>query len=84
MNNEFVCTLIDKVWMDTEDIKKLCNCGWRAATSIRNEVEDQVKESGKRLPGTKRKVIPSLLTLEYLGIDVDKALDLRKKQEVIK
>lgn len=80
MNNyKYVCSLIDKVWMDTEDIMKLCNCGWNAAMSIRHEVEDQIKESGKRLPGSKRRVIPSLMTLEYLGIDVDKAISLGRK-----
>ena len=82
MNYNYVCSLIDKVWMDTEDIKKLCNCGRDTAIDIRREVEEQVKKSGKRIPNSKCKVIPSLLTLEYLGIDVDKAMDIGKRVSI--
>ena len=53
MSNEYVCSLIDKVWLNTEDIQKLCSCSRNSAMTIRREVEEKVKESGKRLPDSK-------------------------------
>ncbi len=83
MSNEYVCSLIDKVWLNTEDIQKLCSCSRNSAMTIRREVEEKVKESGKRLPDSKHKVVPTLLVLDYLGIDVDSVLHLINKKELL-
>lgn len=83
MSNEYVCSLIDKVWLNTEDIQKLCSCSRNSAMTIRREVEEKVKESGKRLPDSKHKVVPTLLVLDYLGIDVDSVLHLISKKELL-
>ena len=79
MDYNFVYTLIDKVWLNTDDIKKLCNCSRNSAMAIRREVENKVKESGKRLPDSRHKVVPTLLVLDYLGIDVDTVLNIGSK-----
>lgn len=83
MSNEYVCSLIDKVWLNTEDIRTLCGCSRNSAMAIRREIEDKVKESGKRLPDSKQKVVPTLLVLDYLGIDVDSVLHLISKKELL-
>lgn len=83
MNYEYVCSLIDKVWLTTEDIQKLCNCSRNSAMTIRKEVENIVKESGKRIPISKFRVVPTLLVLDYLGIDVETVLSLNKKKELL-
>ena len=83
MSNEYVCSLIDKVWLNTEDIQKLCSCSRNSAMTIRREVEEKVKESGKRLPDSKHKVVPTLLVLDYLGIDVNSVLHLINKKELL-
>lgn len=44
---------------------------------------DKVKESGKRLPDSRCKVVPTLLVLDYLGIDVDSVLHLINKKELL-
>ena len=51
--------------------------------TIRREIEDKVKESGKRLPDSRCKVVPTLLVLDYLGIDVDSVLHLINKKELL-
>ena len=51
--------------------------------TIRREIEEKVKESGKRLPDSRRKVVPTLLVLDYLGIDVDSVLHLINKKELL-
>lgn len=83
MSNEYVCSLIDKVWLNTGDIQKLCGCSRNSAMTIRREIEDKVKESGKRLPDSRCKVVPTLLVLDYLGIDVDSVLHLINKKELL-
>ena len=40
MSNEYVCSLIDKVWLNTDDIQKLCSCSRNSAMTIRKEVEN--------------------------------------------
>ena len=79
MDYKYVCSLIDKVWLNTEDIQKLCNCSRKSAMDIRREVEDKIKESGKRLPTPKRKVVPTMILLDYLGIDVNTVLNVSTK-----
>ena len=83
MSNEYVCSLIDKVWLNTDDIQKLCSCSRNSAMTIRKEVENIVKKSGKRIPVSKYRVVPTLLVLDYLGIDVDTVLNLNKKKELV-
>lgn len=83
MSNEYVCSLIDKVWLNTEDIRTLCGCSRNSAMAIRREIENKVKESGKRLPDSRCKVVPTLLVLDYLGIDVDSVLHLINKKELL-
>ena len=79
MDYKYVCSLIDKVWLNTEDIQKLCNCSRKSAMDIRREVEDKIKESGKRLPTAICKVVPTMIVLDYLGIDVNTVLDVSTK-----
>lgn len=81
MSNESVQDLVNKIWLNTEDIQKLCNCSRNSAMAIRKEVEEKVKESGKRLPTARCKVVPTMLVLDYLGIDVDIVLNISTKQK---
>lgn len=81
MDYNFIYTLIDKVWLNTDDIRILCHCSRNSAMTIRREVENKVKESGKRLPDSKHKVVPTLLVLDYLGIDVETVLHINSKKK---
>lgn len=63
--------LISKVWLDVDDIMLLAQCGKHSATNIRNEIEEQIVASGKKVPTGARKCVPTKLVLEYLGLDID-------------
>lgn len=63
--------LIFKVWLNVDDIMKLAQCGKHSATTIRNEIEEQILASGKKVPLASRKCVPTKLVLEYLGLDID-------------
>ena len=83
MNYEFIYNLINKIWINTEDIQKLCNCSRNGAMAIRKEVEEKVKEVGHRLPTTKCRVVPATLVLDYLGIDIDTVLSINNKKKAL-
>ena len=63
--------LISKVWLDVDDIMRLAQCGKHSATNIRNEIEDQIVASGKKVPTGARKCVPTKMVLDYLGLDID-------------
>lgn len=63
--------LISKVWLDVDDIMRLAQCGKHSATNIRNEIEEQIVASGKKVPTGARKCVPTKLVLDYLGLDID-------------
>ena len=63
--------IISKAWLNCEDIMKLANCGKHSATSIRNEIEQQIIDGGKKVPKSLSKCVPTHLVLEYLGLDAN-------------
>lgn len=71
MNYVEMRALISKVWLDVDDIMRLAQCGKHSATNIRNEIEDQIVASGKKVPTGARKCVPTKMVLDYLGLDID-------------
>ncbi len=71
MNYVEMKELISKVWLDVDDIMRLAQCGKHSATNIRNEIEDQIVASGKKVPTGARKCVPTKMVLDYLGLDID-------------
>ena len=63
--------LISKPWIDTYGIMKLAECGRNSATKIRTEIEQSIIESGKKIPVSNRKHVPTKLVVEYLGLDIN-------------
>lgn len=63
--------IISKPWVTTEDIMKIASCGRNTATKIRWDIESIIIESGKKLPISNKKHVPTRLVLDYLGLDVD-------------
>lgn len=80
MNYNYVYSLLNKLWVNTEEIQKLCNCSRNSAMTIRREVEKMVEDSGKRLPTARHKVVPTMMLLDYLGIDVNTVLNITLKE----
>lgn len=71
MDYKEMSKIISKPWVDTDDIMAIACCSKNSATKIRVEIEQKILDSGKRLPLSSRKYIPTKLLLEYLGLDID-------------
>lgn len=71
MNYKELSELISKPWVDTDDIMQIACCGKNSAMKIRGDIEQLLLESGKKLPLSSRKYVPTKLLLEYLGLDID-------------
>ena len=71
MNYKELSNLISKPWIDTDGIMKLAQCGKHSATKVRLDIEKLILDSGKKLPLSSRKNVPTKMVLEYLGLDED-------------
>lgn len=71
--------LISKPWIDTTGIKQLAQCGLHSATKIRLEIEKQILESGKQLPLSSKKNVPTKMVLDYLGLDENYIYTMAKR-----
>lgn len=47
MSYQKLYSIISKPWLDTNEIKELCNCSTCSAITIRQEIEEKVKAMGK-------------------------------------
>ena len=61
--------LILKPWIDTYGIMRLAECGKNTAIKIRSEIEQNIIDSGMKVPVARKKKVPTKLVLEYLGLD---------------
>lgn len=71
MNYKEMMELISKVWINSNDIMKLCNCGKNTAIKIRQDIEKNIVEEGKLVPPSMTKYVPTKLVLEHIGLDED-------------
>lgn len=71
MNYKEMSKIISKVWINSNDIMKICNCGKNTATKIRQDIEKNIIDSGKLVPPSMIKYVPTKLVLEYVGLDED-------------
>lgn len=71
MNYKEMLEIVSKVWINTNDIMKLCNCGKNTANKIRQDVEKIIVDNGKVIPPSVVRYVPTKLVLEYIGLDED-------------
>lgn len=71
MNYKEMLEIISKVWINSNDIMKLCNCGKNTANKIRQDVEKIITDNGKVIPPSVVRYVPTKLVLEYIGLDED-------------
>lgn len=79
MNYQQLLELIQMPWVDTSGIMKIANCGKHSATKIRVEIETRIIESGKLLPLSNRKSVPTKMVLDYLGLDEEYIYSMAQK-----
>lgn len=48
---------------------EIASCGRNTATRIRLEIEKEILSSGKKIPISNKKHVPTRLVLNYLGLD---------------
>ena len=72
--------LIQKPWIDTNGIMLLAQCGKYSATKIRVDIENKILDSGKKLPLSSRKNVPTKMVLDYLGFDEDYIYSMASKE----
>ena len=71
MSYKEIINVIQKPWVDVEGIMQVAQCGKYSATRIRTEIEKQIIASGKKIPSSCRKRVPTKLLLDYLGLNED-------------
>ena len=71
MNYGELFAVVNKQWANVNDIKQLCGNGRDKARQIRNEIEFDIKKSGKKLLGGKEKKVPMSKVIDYLNMDID-------------
>lgn len=71
MNYKEMLEIVSKVWINSNDIMKLCNCGKNTANKIRQDVEKIIIDNGKVIPPSVVRYVPTKLVLEYIGLDED-------------
>ena len=69
MSYKEIINVIQKPWVDVEGIMQVAQCGKYSATRIRTEIEEQIIASGKKIPSSCRKRVPTKLLLDYLGLN---------------
>ena len=80
MNYKEVVNIVSKLWLTSDDIMKLCSCGKNSALQIRKNVEQLVLDSGKFIPPSMTKHVPTRLVLEYIGIDENYIFEMASRQ----
>ena len=71
MNYKEMLEIVSKVWINSNDIMKLCNCGKNTANKIRQDIEKIIIDNGKVIPPSVVKYVPTKIVLEYIGLDED-------------
>lgn len=71
MNYKEMLEIVSKVWINSNDIMRLCNCGKNTANKIRQDVEKIIIDNGKVIPPSVVRYVPTKLVLEYIGLDED-------------
>lgn len=79
MNYKEMSKIISKVWINSDDIMKICNCGKNTAIKIRRDVEKSIIDSGKLVPPSMVKFVPTKLVLEYIGLDENYIFEMAGK-----
>ena len=81
MSNSDLLNIINKPWLDINDIKLIANCGDSSARRIVENINTMVVDEGKILPPSKTKMVPTKLVLDYLGIDINFIIETTKVLE---
>ena len=72
-----------KNWLDIKDIQSIAGCGRDKANEIANTIIKDINSSGKKVPQSKKKIVPTDYVIDYLNIDMDFVLKMAKNEKVL-
>lgn len=75
--------IISKPWLDIKDIKLIAEYGRDKANIIINDIINDIKEKGNKIPKIKRKIVPTEYVIQYLNINVDFVSNMALKEKKI-
>lgn len=73
--------IISKVWSDVTDIMKIAGCGRNGAIAIRNDIIRKIEASGKFVPKSSPKVVPTQSVIDYVGLETDYIFAMAEKEQ---
>lgn len=77
--------VISQQWAGISEIRKISNnCCRDKAIKIRDDIEAMIKREGKRLPQTRKKVVPTEYVLKYLNMDYNYILQMALNEKKVK
>ena len=79
MNYIEMANIASKVWINSNDIMKICHCGKNTAIKIRQDIEKYITKSGKLVPPSMVKYVPTKLVLDYIGLDENYIFEMATK-----
>ena len=74
--------VISKQWAGVQDIMILADCGEAKASKIRKEIEQDIRDEGKKLP--KDKVVPMARVVKKLWINEERIIKYAKIEAEMK
>ena len=75
--------ICSKNWLDIKDIQDIAGCGRDKANEIANAIIRDINNSGKKVPQSKKKIVPTDYVIDYLNIDMDFVLKMAKNEKVL-
>lgn len=79
MSYKEMAEMVTKVWINSDGIMRLLNCGKNSAIKIRESIEKEIIDSGKLIPPSMTKYVPTKLVLERVGLDANYILEMASR-----
>ena len=79
MDYKEMASIVSKPWVNSDDIMKICCCGKNTAIKIRNDIEKSIIESGKLVPPSMTKYVPTKLLLDKIGLDDNYIIEMASR-----
>lgn len=80
MTNAELVHLLSKQWACVSDIQKIASCGRDNAIFIRNTITRDIKDNGKNLPISKKKLVPMESVIEYFNLNLEHICFMAEKE----
>ena len=84
MSYKELYSLVSKPWSSVKEIQTIANCGRDTAIKIRNEIINEIINSGKQIPNTKIINVPTKNVIDKLNLDVNYIFQMSNLEDGIR